>query len=103
MGQRPPGVLFYRGQSSFWLPYHLLQAMHCEADTLTLTFAPADVVIEGRGLHELYVGLAQQVVWRVVEQGTRYASVSDSATLISRIVEIPKGSDGPQTAAEERG
>jgi len=101
-GERPPGILFYRGQSSFWLPYHLLQGMRCETDTLTLTFASADVVIEGRGLHALYVELAQQVVWRVVEQGARYAGVSESATAISRIVEIPKGEDKPPVDADER-
>lgn len=90
-GERPPGILFYRGQSGFWLPYHLLQGMRCEPEKLTLTFASAEVVIEGRGLHSLYVELAHQVVWRVIEQGTRYAAVSEGATCISRIVEIPKG------------
>jgi hypothetical protein len=84
---------FYRDQSSFWLPYHLLQGMRCEGNTLTLTFAPADVVVEGRGLHALYVELAQQGVCRIVEQGDRYAEASDAATYIRRIVEIPKGED----------
>lgn len=102
-GERPPGILFYRGQSSFWLPYHLLQGLRCEDDTLTLTFAPADVVIEGRGLHALYVELAQQVVFRIVEQGARYAEASDAATYISRIVEIPKGEDdSPSTRRDVR-
>ncbi len=91
IGERPAGILFYRGQSSFWLPYHLLQGMRYERETLTLKFAPADVVIEGRGLHGLYVDLARQVVGSVVEQGERYAEASDAVVHINRIVEIPKG------------
>lgn len=89
-GERPLGILFYQGQSSFWQPYHLLQGMRYESEKLTLTFASAEVIVEGRGLHSLYVELAHQVVWRVVEQGTRYAAMSEGATYISRLVEIPK-------------
>lgn len=48
------GILFYRAKQSFYLPYHLLQAMRYEADQITLIFAAQDVVINGRGLHQLY-------------------------------------------------
>ena len=89
-GERPPGVRFYRGRTSFWLPYFLLQGMRYEAEKVTLQFASEDVVIDGRGLHGLYVELARQAVARVVEQGERYASISDAATHVTRISEIPR-------------
>ena len=101
-GERPAGIVFARGPNSFWLPYHLLQGMRYEPDKLTLVFASADVVIEGRGLHALYLELAHQVVWQIVEQGARYAELSDAATCISRIVEIPKGEDPPPREAGAR-
>ena len=92
-GERPAGVLFVRGPTSFWFPYHLLQGMRYEPGKLTLVFAAADVVIEGRGLHGLYLDLARQVVWRIVEQGARYAELSDGPTCVTQIVEIPKGDE----------
>lgn len=95
-GERPAGILFVRGPKSRWLPYHLLQGMRYEAGRVTLEFASADVLIEGRGLHGLFLDLARQVVERIVEQGERYAEVSDAATWINRIVEIPKGTEGRQ-------
>lgn len=101
IGERPPGILFYCGRSSFWLPYHLLQGMRYEPEALKLTFAPAEVIIEGRGLHGLYVDLAQQVVWRVVEQGDRYAEASDATVHINRIVEIPKGKDEDRESRQD--
>ena len=89
-GERSPGILFYRSQAGFWRPYFLLQGMRFEPDKLTLHFAAEDVVIDGRGLHGLYVELARQVVWRVVEQGERYATLSRAPTYVMRISEIPK-------------
>ncbi len=83
--ERPAGILFYHGRESFYLPYHLVQSMHCQPEQLTLTFATDDVVITGRGLHELYVQLAAQQVWRVVEQGKRYAAVSEAALFVASI------------------
>ena len=89
-GERPPGILFYRSKEGFWLPYHLLQCMEFQADTLKLVFATEDVVIEGQGLHRLYVDLALQTVARVIEQGERYAAVAEPGLLISRIERIPR-------------
>ena len=88
--ERPAGVLFYQAKESFFLPYLLLHAMQLTADKLTLTFAPADVVIEGHGLHSLYVQMAAQRVSRVVEQGERYADIADAPVHISRIEHVPK-------------
>ncbi|HOB98271.1 MAG TPA: hypothetical protein PKM43_05930 [Verrucomicrobiota bacterium] len=88
-GERPAGILFYQLRDSFWLPYHLLQNMHCQADRLTLTFATDEVVLAGRGLHELYAHLARQTVIRIVEQGERYAQVSEAAVLVTRIERTP--------------
>lgn len=87
--ERPAGILFYKANASFWLPYHLLQTMHCQADRLVLTFATDEVVLVGRGLHELYVHLARQAVFRIVEQGERYAQVSEAAVLVTRIDRTP--------------
>jgi len=84
-GGRLPGILFYRTKESFWLPYHLLERMEYQAERIRLVFAMCDVVVEGRGLHRLYVELSRQVVWRVVEQGVRYAVLADTGTLIIRI------------------
>ena len=52
--ERPPGVRFYIGRTSWFHPYALLQNMNYTADSLKLVFADTDVVIRGRGLHELY-------------------------------------------------
>ena len=93
LGERPPGVLFYRAKGSFWLPYHLLQAMEFTSEAITLAFADEDIVIEGRGLHPLYVELAGQRVARVVEQGERYATLAGTPLLITRIERRPRERD----------
>jgi hypothetical protein len=92
--ERPPGILFYQAEESFWLPYHLLQAMQCRPDRLALAFASDDVVLIGRGLHELYLQLARQAVWRIVEQGERYAGISNAPVFVARI---------ERTAADRKG
>jgi hypothetical protein len=88
--EHPTGIAFYRGKESFFLPYHLLQTMRCQPDQLTLTFATVDVVVTGRGLHQLYARLAAQQVSRIVEQGDRYAAVSEDLVHISKLEEIPR-------------
>ena len=99
--ERPCGILFYRGKESFYLPYHLLQAMHCQPQQLTLTFAADDVVLTGRGLHELYVQLAAQRVWRVVEQGERYAKVSEAALFVATIARTLREREDRQTKRDK--
>ncbi len=94
--ERPVGVLFYQGRTSFFLPYHLLQTMRYEPDRMTLVFASDDVAVVGRGLHELYVQLAAQRVSRITEQGERFASLSEAATLISRIERTPRTNSDQQ-------
>jgi hypothetical protein len=86
----PIGIAFYRARESFFMPYHLLQRMRCRAEQLKLTFATCDVVIIGRGLHQIYTQLAAQRVSRIVEQGERYAGVGDALVHVGRIQEIPK-------------
>ena len=97
---RPVGILFYRAKESFFLPYLLLQAMQCRSDQLTLTFASDDVTITGRGLHELYVQLAAHRVWRVVEQGERYAEVSEAALFVAGIKRIPRSREARQPGTD---
>ena len=84
------GISFYQSKECFYLPYHLLQSMRFKEEKLTLVFATDEVVITGRGLHQLYVQLAAQQVSRIVEQGERYATVSDALVHISKIEEIPR-------------
>lgn len=95
-GERPPGIRFYRAKESFWVPYHLLQCVEFGADQLKLLFAAEDILIAGRGLHRLYVELARQAVSQVVEQGERFAAISEAATLIARIERIPHATDEQQ-------
>lgn len=88
--EHPVGLLFYRLKQSFFYPYSLLQTMRYEEGKITLAFATADVSIEGRGLHQLYTLLAAQRVSRIVEQGQRYAGVSEATLHIRKIDEIPR-------------
>lgn len=83
--EHPTGILFYHGKVSFFLPYHLLQTMRYEQDKLSLVFATDNVEVTGRGLHTLYVQLARQKVYRVIEQGERYAAINEAAVMIVRI------------------
>jgi hypothetical protein len=94
-GERPPGILFYQPKQSFWLPYLLLQRMEFAADELRLAFAAEDVVIRGRSLHPLYVEAARQKLFRVVEQGERYAALSPEGTLITEIERQPHSAEAP--------
>lgn len=98
-GERPPGIVFARGPTSFWLPYHLLQGMRYEPDKVTLQFAGSDILIEGRGLHSLYRDLTRQTVSEVTEQGS-HAEMSDAATCVGQIVELPKGKKGSPEGGE---
>ena len=93
---RPPGVRFYCAKHSFWRPYHLLQGLEFEAEQLTLLFATEDVVVRGRSLHPLYVALARQIVSQIVEQGERYAALSELGTVITAIERSPHTRDQPQ-------
>ena len=92
-GERPVGVLFYQGRAGFFLPYHLLQSMRFEAERVTLLFAADEIILTGRGLHELYMRLAAQQVSRIVEQGARHAAVSEAPVLIIKIERIPRSRD----------
>src|SRR6187431_1859277 len=66
---RPPGVRFYQGRESCFHPYGLLQFMRLSGEELTLSYVTAEIIIQGRGLHGLYVHLAGYRVARIVEQG----------------------------------
>jgi len=85
LGHGLAGVHFYALKETFYLSYATLQAMRLGEASLTLVFATDEVVIEGRGLHALYVQLAEQKVKRVHEQGERYEAVSESPVFIQRI------------------
>ena len=91
--ERPPGIRFYRAKESFFLPYSLLQAMHWRGERITLTFVSDDVVIEGEGLHALYVELAEFKVARIREQeDSEDAPKKDEANIVhvTKIVRSPR-------------
>ena len=103
---RPPGVRFYVGRTSWFHPYALLQNMSYTVESLTLVFADTDVVLRGRGLHELYRRLADHRVASIVEQGGRQAVAADAATLIIRIEHSSKlkkkqPQPNPESATDE--
>ena len=84
---RSVGILFYQAKQGFFLPYHSLQSMDFASNRISLEFPGETVVIVGRGLHGLSVGIARQSVCRIVEQGERGSA---AATCIARIRRIPK-------------
>ena len=85
---RPAGIRFYRARESFFLPYSLLQALHWRGEKLVLTFLHDEVVVEGQGLHALYVELAQFNVARLAEQ-TRDGP-DEGGTHVSKIDRGPR-------------
>jgi hypothetical protein len=90
LGHGLTGVHFYGPKGAFYLAYGALQAMRLGEDSLTLVFTTDEVLIEGRGLHGLYVHLAEQKVKRVHEQGERYEKTTDASTFIRRIQRTPR-------------
>lgn len=93
---RALGVRFYRACDGFFLPYTLLQAVQYTPTRLTLKFPGEDIVIDGRGLHGVYVALCRQAVTQVVLQGERGRAAT---TCILGIERIPR-EDGPHRPGE---
>ena len=89
LADRPAGVQFYHSEQSFFLPYALLAGMRWTAERLALNFTTEEVVIEGRGLHELYVRLAEHRVVRICEQGERYEQTNAETVYVRRIRRVP--------------
>ena len=91
--ERPPGIRFYRAKESFFLPYSLLQTMRWQGQRITLAFVHDDVVIEGEGLHALYVDLAEFKVARIREQedAKEAPEKNDANTVhVTKIVRSPR-------------
>ena len=88
------GIAFYKGKESFFFPYALLESMRFQGGKITLSFAPAMVVVEGRGLHRIYALLAAQKISRLVEQGERHEEAFETTLYVRRIDEIPKAKSG---------
>jgi hypothetical protein len=61
--------------------------MNFASNRISLEFPGETVVIVGRGLHGLSVGIARQSICRIIEQGE---PGSAAATCIARIRRIPK-------------
>ena len=101
--ERPPGIRFYVGRTSWFHPYIQLQSISYTADSLKIVFAGTDVVIRGRGLHELYRRLADHRVASVVEQGQRPTAAAETTTLIFHIehsIRLKKKQQQPDAASE---
>ena len=91
--ERPPGIRFYRAKESFFLPYSLLQTMRWQGQRITLIFVHDDVVIEGEGLHALYVELAEFKVARIRQQeDSKEAPGNNDANIVhvTKIVRSPR-------------
>lgn len=91
LADKPPGVAFYQPKASFFLPYALLAGMRWAADRLVLSFTTDEVIVEGRGLHEVYARLAEHRVSRICEQGERYETTSQQSVYVRRIRRVPHG------------
>lgn len=85
---KPLGIRFYRARESCFYPYALLQGMRLISHQLKLSFATADVVITGEGMHELYVRISWQTVGLVVEQHPRNQPTSDGSVFVTKIEEL---------------
>lgn len=94
-GDRSVGVRFYLAKETFFRPYALLRQMRLCNEQLTLGFPDEDVVVEGRGLHAVYVRLADQAVVWVCEQGERFERVAQDLVWIGRIQRVPRGDTAP--------
>jgi hypothetical protein len=70
--------------------------MEFGAEELRLVYASEDILIRGRCLHPLYVELASQSVMFVVQQGERYAALSEPGTVIRSIERSPHTRDPEQ-------
>lgn len=101
--ERSVGILFYLGRECFFLPYHGLRSMTCTPDRLSLEFPEETVVITGRGLHTLCVGLARQQVGRVVQQGDHPGTQPTHVVRIRRIPRPVRGHGAPERSAEASG
>lgn len=90
LGHGLTGVHLYGPKEAFYLAYATLQTMRLSEESLTVVFATDEVLIEGRGLHTLYVHLAEHKVKRVYEQGERYEQATDAPTFVRRIQRTPR-------------
>ncbi len=102
-GERSIGVLFYQLKQGFYLPYISLQSMAYTADRLALEFPEETIVITGRGLHALYVGLARQTVSRVVQQGDHPSQLPTHVVRIRRVPRPARGRSAPGPVEPESG
>lgn len=100
--ERALGIRFYRVKDGFFFPYTGLQSMTFTPKRITLRFSSDDIIVDGRGLHRLYVGLAQQTVHRIVQQTER----GGTGTVVTGIERVPRsaggGKDGRDPGADDQ-
>ena len=86
--ERAAGIRFYRAKESFFRPYVLLRGQALTEAQLTFTFADDEVVVQGRGLHAVYVAAAEQRLAWLCEQGER-GGAGDGPVGITRLELVP--------------
>ena len=89
LAEKPLGVQFYHARQSFFRPYALLAGMQWTTERLVLNFSHDEVIVEGRGVYELYVRLAEQRVALICEQGERYETTNQESVHVRRIQRVP--------------
>ena len=88
--ERPAGIRFYQVKESFFRPDVLLRGLTLTETQLTLMFADDEVLIQGRGLHAVYVAAAEQRLAWLCAQGERGAAAGDGPVGISRLDLVPR-------------
>lgn len=88
--ERPAGIRFYRAKDSFFRPYVMLRGMSLTETQLTFTFADDEVLVQGHGLHAVYVAAAEQrLAWLCVQRES-IAAAGSSPVAISHIAIVPR-------------
>ena len=95
--ERPSGIRFYQQKQGFFHAYHRLQSMTYSAERLALEFPEETVVITGRGLHGLYVGVARAQISRIVQQGDPPGT---QPTHVVRIRRVPRPVRGREATGQ---
>lgn len=94
---RPVGIRFYVEKQGFFHPYYRLQSMTYAAERLAIEFPEETIVITGRGLHGLYVGVARAQVSRIVQQGDHPGT---QPTHVVRIRRVPRPVRGREASGQ---
>ncbi|MBL9171414.1 MAG: hypothetical protein JNN07_27020 [Verrucomicrobiales bacterium] len=89
---RPMGIRFYPARGAFFLPYGALQSVEWAQEILMLNYSTDTITIQGGGLHDLFIAIAEQRVSRIhVSLGVATGSNATEVTQITRLPREPAG------------